>query len=297
MLGECHQPIFGVALALVLSEGDEQRRVLEPRLLRQLLQASMMAQAQGVEASLPPHVQRAAAKWLHANSNTVPSLSHMRASKALKSLGLKHQLMVSVAEGLPTVDIALEQPSGGQQVAVQVFLVLWPGCLLCVQWECGLGGDHGRRFQHIPASHRPVLPVQVIGPHEIAANTGELLGRARAEARLLRWRGWRCVYLPAAALSGPEDVQLQRVVAVLEKEGVATGCQQAEVQGAATSPFARETGMELSRDTSANVVSLPDGPSVVRALGSDNSSMRSSLAGMTSPRTSSQPFGALMAGK
>ena len=120
MLGECKQPVFDVALALMLTDSDEQRRVLEPRLLRQLLQASVMAQAQGVAAELPPHVQRAAAKWLHANSNTVPSLSHARASKALKSLGVKHQLMVSVAEGLPTVDIAVEHPMGGQPIAVQV---------------------------------------------------------------------------------------------------------------------------------------------------------------------------------
>ena len=116
---------------------------------------------------------------------------------------------------------------------------------------------HGRRISSPPpASHLfCVLPVQVIGPHELAANTRELLGRARAEARLLKWKGWQCVYLPAAALSGPEDVQAQRVAAVLEKEGVATGSQQPRQQEAMPLSSAR-TGMQLSLDTSGITASM-----------------------------------------
>lgn len=61
---------------------------------------------------------------------------------------------------------------------------------------------------------------QVVGPHELAGNTGELLGRAQAESRILTRDGWRCVYLPAASLAGPDHVVQQRLAALLEKEGM-----------------------------------------------------------------------------
>lgn len=61
VLGESRQPVFASALALVLAE-DEQR-IMEPRLLRQLLQASLLAQAQDVAAQLPPRMEQAAMKW------------------------------------------------------------------------------------------------------------------------------------------------------------------------------------------------------------------------------------------
>lgn len=59
-------------------------------------------------------------RW-RTNVNTVPSLSHLRASGLLKALGVKHKLMVSAGEGLPIVDMAVEPQPGQQPIAVQVY--------------------------------------------------------------------------------------------------------------------------------------------------------------------------------
>ena len=64
------------------------------------------------------------------------------------------------------------------------------------------------------------LLVQVVGPHEMAVNTGELLGRARAESRLLAHRGWRVLHLAVADLSLTEQDQQMRIAAMLQSEGV-----------------------------------------------------------------------------
>lgn len=141
-------------------------------------------------------------------------------------------------------------------------------------------GSSGAHIQP-PFTVFSVLLAQVIGPHEVAANTGELLGRARAEARLLSWGGWRCVYLPAAALSGPEDVQLQRVAAMLEKEGVSTGYQ----QDAVPLDTAASTGMRqlaLGMDTIAVSPVSPSGGSSVVQASAVVTSMPPSPAMMTS---------------
>ncbi|KAK9815911.1 hypothetical protein WJX72_011808 [[Myrmecia] bisecta] len=46
-------------------------------------------------------------------------------------------------------------------------------------------------------SDKPIA-IQVTGPHETAVNTGEPLGQARSEKRLLEARGWTVVYLPTS---------------------------------------------------------------------------------------------------
>jgi hypothetical protein len=120
VLGESRQPIFAQALALML--GETEIRLMEARLLRQLLQASLLAREQGVPAELPPHLEQAAAKCWRSTSNAVPSLSHLRVAGLLKTLGVKHSLMAGVGLGLPVIDIAIEPEAGRPPVAVQV----WP---------------------------------------------------------------------------------------------------------------------------------------------------------------------------
>lgn len=44
-----------------------------------------------------------------------------------------------------------------------------------------------------------LLVGQVIGPHEMSANTGVLLGRAKAEARLLAAHGWQAIHVPVGS--------------------------------------------------------------------------------------------------
>ena len=119
-MGESRQPIFAQALSLVLGETD--KRLLEPRLLRQLLQASQLAYAQGVLAELPPHVLQAGVKSWRTASSAVPSLSHLRVSGLLKTLGVKHSTMRSVGDGLPVIDIVIEPDASRLPVAMQVMI-------------------------------------------------------------------------------------------------------------------------------------------------------------------------------
>ena len=122
VLGESRQPIFAQALALLL--GDTEKRLMEARLLRQLLQASLLARVQEVPAELPPHLEQAAVKCWRSTSNAVPSLSHLRIAALLKTLGVKHSLMMGVGVGLPVIDIALQAEAGRLPVAVQVWSAL-----------------------------------------------------------------------------------------------------------------------------------------------------------------------------
>lgn len=100
----------------------QQQRSLEPRLLRQLLQASTLARAAGMPVSLPQPLEKSAAKWWRTTANRVPSLSHDGVSRTLKNLGVKHKVLVFLMEGLPTVDIALEAGTDQQKVAIQVIV-------------------------------------------------------------------------------------------------------------------------------------------------------------------------------
>lgn len=118
MLEEWQQALFADGMRLVLDA--HQQRSLEPRLLRQLLQASALARAAGVPVSLPERVEKAAAKWWRTTATTVPSLSHGGVSRTLKGLGVKHRVVVFLGDGLPTVDIALEDTVNQQRVAIQV---------------------------------------------------------------------------------------------------------------------------------------------------------------------------------
>ncbi len=118
ILDECNQPLFVESMSQLLE--NKQQAVLEPRLLRQLLQASALAQAAGVSVSLPEPLHKAAAKWWRTTANTVPSLTHDGVSRTLKNLGVKHRVLVFLQEGLPTVDIALEAWGDQPKVAIQV---------------------------------------------------------------------------------------------------------------------------------------------------------------------------------
>ena len=118
ILDQCSQPLFTEGMCQLLDR--QQQRSLEPRLLRQLLQASALAQAAGVSISLPQPIAKAAGKWWRASANRVPSLSHDGVSRTLKHLGVKHKMLVFLGEGLPTVDIALEAGAEQQKVAIQV---------------------------------------------------------------------------------------------------------------------------------------------------------------------------------
>lgn len=97
-----------------------EQRSLEPRLLRQLLQAAALARAQGVRAALPEAMARTASKWWGTAANKVPSLSHVSVSGLLKGMGVEHTSMVPLGAGLPTVDIAVD---GEQPVAIQVYFL------------------------------------------------------------------------------------------------------------------------------------------------------------------------------
>ena len=123
ILDECQQSMFAEGMSQLLDK--QQQRSLEPRLLRQLLQASALAQAAGVPVSLPQVLEKAAAKWWRATANTVPSLSHDGVSHTLKRLGVKHRVLVFLREGLPTIDIALEAWADQQKVALQVRLLFF----------------------------------------------------------------------------------------------------------------------------------------------------------------------------
>lgn len=123
-----------------------QQRSMEPRLLRQLLQAAALAQAAGVPVSLPETVEKAAAKWWRTTATAVPSLSHEGVSHTLKRLGVKHRVLVFLREGLPTVDIAVEAWADQQKVAIQVRPVLFPlhvvpGCCLPIKNSLPIAED------------------------------------------------------------------------------------------------------------------------------------------------------------
>ena len=60
----------------------------------------------------------------------------------------------------------------------------------------------------------------MVGPHEVAVNTGELLGRTQAEGRLLAHKGWRVVHLTVADLTLTEPEQQSRIAVLLQGEGV-----------------------------------------------------------------------------
>ncbi len=122
ILDECRQPLFAEGMSHLLSK--QQQRSLEPRLLRQLLQASTLARAAGMPVSLPEPLEKSAAKWWRTTANRVPSLSHDGVSRTLKNLGVKHKILVFLMEGLPTVDIALEAGTDQQKVAIQVNLTV-----------------------------------------------------------------------------------------------------------------------------------------------------------------------------
>ncbi|CAL5223598.1 g6137 [Coccomyxa viridis] len=148
----CDQPIFEAAFEAAVQRHSY--RSLEPRLLRQLLQAAALAEAAGVEVSMPEQTRRTAAKWWGATRNIVPSLTHSSVSQQLRQQGVPHKMLLPLGDGLPTIDIAIQPKTGSRSVAVQV-----------------------------------------MGPHEMSANTRELLGRAKAEARLLEAHGWTPVHV------------------------------------------------------------------------------------------------------
>jgi hypothetical protein len=107
--------VFSKALREALRRHEQ--RSLEPRLLRQLLQAAALARTDGVSAALPEPLARSATKWWNTTASKVASLSHTGVSSLLKSMKVDHRVMVRLGGGLPTVDIAVE---GSQPIAIQV---------------------------------------------------------------------------------------------------------------------------------------------------------------------------------
>lgn len=253
ILDECRQPLFSEGMSQLLDK--QQQRSLEPRLLRQLLQASALARAAGMPVSLPQPLEKAAAKWWRTTANRVPSLSHDGVSRSLKNLGVKHKVLVFLVEGLPTVDIALEAGTDQQKVAIQV-----------------------------------------AGPHEVSANTGELLGRATAEARLLASNGWRPMHIVVSALSDPASQQTRSIVRQLQKEGLQIGAPDSGNPGLPTGGTSRQrsdppltssslsslgavqldrqmTAFRLPKKPDAAVAAWPEGRLQVAASGSSIMSM------------------------
>lgn len=84
------------------------------------MQAAVLAEAAGVEVSLPAQLRRTAAKWWSATRNMVPSLSHSSISAQLRQRGVPHTMLVHLGEGLPTADIAIQPKNGSRALAVQV---------------------------------------------------------------------------------------------------------------------------------------------------------------------------------
>ena len=80
----------------------------------------MLAEAAGVEVSLPAQVRRTAAKWWSTTRNMVPSLSHSSISAQLRQRGVPHTMLVHLGEGLPTADIAIQPKNGSKSLAIQV---------------------------------------------------------------------------------------------------------------------------------------------------------------------------------
>ena len=80
----------------------------------------MLAEAAGVEMSLPAQLRRTAAKWWSTTRNMVPSLSHSSISAQLRQRGVPHTMLVHLGEGLPSAEIAIQPKNGSRALAVQV---------------------------------------------------------------------------------------------------------------------------------------------------------------------------------
>lgn len=87
---------------------------------------------------------------------------------------------------------------------------------------------------------------QVVGPHEISANTRALLGRAAAEKRLLSANGWRPFHITVGALSDPASHQTQKIVKQLQKEGMEVKSPDAGKQPGKAAPSQSGTSGRLS---------------------------------------------------
>ena len=57
-------------------------------------------------------------------------------------------------------------------------------------------------------------PMQVLGPHEISVNTQELLGRTKAEARLLEAHGWTPMHILVGVPSRPVGQQVHQIARI-----------------------------------------------------------------------------------
>ena len=69
---------------------------------------------------MPDQTRRTAAKWWGATRNIVPSLAHSSVSQQLRQQGVTHTVLVSLGDGLPTADIAIQPRTGSRPIAVQV---------------------------------------------------------------------------------------------------------------------------------------------------------------------------------
>ncbi len=56
--------------------------------------------------------------------------------------------------------------------------------------------------------------IQVLGPHEISINTQKLLGRTKAEARLLEAHGWMPMHILVGVPSRPVGQQVRQIARV-----------------------------------------------------------------------------------
>lgn len=113
---------------------------------------------------------------------------------------------------------------------------------------------------------------QVAGPHEVSANTGELLGRATAEARLLAANGWRPMHIVVSALSDPASQQTRSIVRQLQKaglqvgapDGASTGLPRGGGPGQRSDPLATKSSLSslgaVQLDRQMTAFRLPKGP-------------------------------------
>jgi hypothetical protein len=70
-----------------------------------------------------------------------------------------------------------------------------------------------------------------VGPHEVSANTDKLLGRAKAEARLLSANGWRPIHLIVSTFSDPIRQQTRSIVKQLQRQGLQVRVPEGELPG------------------------------------------------------------------
>lgn len=61
--------------------------------------------------------------------------------------------------------------------------------------------------------------MQVLGPHEISVNTQELLGRTKAEARLLEAHGWTPMHILVGVPSRPVGQQVHQIARIFGDPG------------------------------------------------------------------------------